>query len=84
MRFALILPALLVLASCGADEVTVSKRPDVSYARVEPAAGMTYKEYRQHETWGQGDVIAAQRRFLMLDRNNDGRLTEDELGAASP
>lgn len=74
---------ILFLSACGSDDVQLSKRPDVSYSRVEPAAGMTYKEYRQHETWGQGDVITAQRRFLMLDRNNDGRLSEDELGAAS-
>lgn len=81
MKYAFALALTVILTACGSDDVQVSKRPDVSYSRVEPAAGMTYKEYRQHETWGQGDVIAAQRRFLILDRNNDGRLSEEELGA---
>lgn len=70
----------LFLSACGSDEVVVEKRADISYAAVEPAAGMTYSEFREHETWGQGDMHEAQKRFIILDRNNDGRLSDEELG----
>lgn len=71
--------ALLLLAGCGETE-KISARPEISYADIQPASGMTYQEFRQHETWGQGDMRDAHKRFLMLDRDNNGRLTQDEIG----
>lgn len=81
MRF-LITFFTLILSACGSDDVIVEKRADVSYADIQPAAGMTYPEYRQHEIWGQGDMLTAQKRFMILDRDNNGRLSDDELGGA--
>ncbi len=71
--------AIALLTACSGTE-DIAKRPDVSYHDIQPAAGMTYPEFRRHETWGQGDMSAAQKRFITLDRNNDGRLSDHELG----
>ena len=79
MRF-LVLLAVVFVTSCGSDEVTVSKRPEVSYQNVEPAAGMTYGEFRRHEILGAGDMRDAQKRFMLLDRDNNGSLSQHELG----
>lgn len=79
MLRALPILALLILTSCGGTE-KVTARPEVSYAQIQPASGMTYEEFRKHEEWGQGDMRSAQKRFLVLDRDNNGRLTPDELG----
>ncbi len=80
MKFFWLLP-LIVLSACGGSEVVAEKqRPDVSYQDIQPAAGMTYPEFRRHETWGEGDMRDVQKRFLILDRNNDGRLSDHELG----
>lgn len=79
MRY-LVLFAAVFLASCGSDEVTVSKRPEVSYQNVEPAAGMTYGDFRKHEVLGAGDMRDAQKRFITLDRDNNGSLSKHELG----
>jgi Ca2+-binding EF-hand superfamily protein len=70
----------LFLVGCGSDEVVVEKRADVSYAELTPAAGMTYREFRESHEFGEGDMHMAQKRFLMLDRNNNGSLSQDELG----
>lgn len=72
--------AVLLLSACGSDEVTVSERPGVSYATIQPAAGITYQEFRKTHEWGAGDLQAAQKRFILLDRNNDGHLSDEELG----
>ena len=40
--------------------------------------GMTYQDLRDHDV-NEGDVWAAQKRFLVLDRNNDGRLSPSEF-----
>lgn len=78
MKKYLVLP-LLFLSACGSDEVIVEKRADVSYADIQPAAGLTYREFRDTHEFGAGDMHAAQKRFLILDRDNNGRLSEDEL-----
>ncbi len=68
--------AVLLLAACGSDETAPP--------RISPAAGgdprptgMTYREYSA--THGDGS-LESQKRFLMLDRNNNGHLSDDELG----
>ena len=73
-KFAAVL-CFLVLAACGTDEAAAPK-----ISRMEPAAGggMTYPEFRDHDV-NEGDAFAAQKRFLILDRNNDGRLSPSEF-----
>jgi hypothetical protein len=70
--------ALFLLASCGSGEET--KRPELSLAKQEPSAGMDYRAFRNHQTWGEGDMTTVQKRFIVLDRNNNGVLSPDELG----
>ena len=67
---------VLILIACGSTEQAAA--PKVS--RVEPAAGegMTYHEFRDHDV-NEGDTWAAQKRFLILDRNNDGKLSPLEF-----
>lgn len=67
---------VLFLSACGSTEQ--AEAPKVS--RVEPAAGagMTYHEFRDHHI-NEGDTWAAQKRFLILDRNNDGKLSPSEF-----
>ncbi len=69
--------AVLLLSACGSTEQQ-AEAPKVS--RVEPAAGggMTYHEFRDHDI-NEGDKWAAQKRFLILDRNNDGKLSPSEF-----
>ncbi len=76
----LLIISTVMLSACGGTEEKITARPEVSYAQIQPASGMTYEEFRQHEEWGQGDMRDAQKRFLVLDRDNNGRLTPDELG----
>jgi hypothetical protein len=78
MRF-LVCIAALFLSACGGNE-TLQKRSEVSYQDIQPAAGMTYGEFRQHEVLGAGDMMTAQKRFIMLDRDNNGSLSEQERG----
>lgn len=66
----------LLLSACGDGDAT--KRPEVSYRDAAPLSGMTYGDFRRHED-GAGDMDAAQKRFLTLDRDNNGRLTPDEF-----
>lgn len=79
MRLALLLSVVIFLSACGNEPVVVEKRADVSYADIQPASGMRYQEFRRHPM-GQGDYLAAQKRFLLLDRNHDGKLSPLELG----
>ena len=78
MKRCVVVTALL-LSACGGNE-TVSARPEVSYQDIQPAAGMTYGEFRKHEVLGEGDMLIAQKRFIMLDRDNNGSLSKEELG----
>jgi hypothetical protein len=72
----MILAISFFLSACGGAEETAA--PKVS--RVEPAAGagMSYQEFRDHHI-NEGDQWAAQKRFLILDRNNDGKLSPSEF-----
>lgn len=77
MKKAAALAVVLMLAACGgtADEAAAPK-----VSRVEPAAGggMSYPEFRDHAV-NEGDMFAAQKRFIILDRNNDGLLSPSEF-----
>lgn len=72
-----VLLCALLLTACGGTEQQ-AEAPKVS--RMEPAAGagMTYQDFRDHDV-NEGDVWAAQKRFLILDRNNDGKLSPSEF-----
>lgn len=76
IRIFIVLAALTLAACSGSMEEAAA--PEVS--RVQPAAGggMTYQEFRDHDI-NEGDKWAAQKRFLILDRNNDGRLSPSEF-----
>ena len=39
---------------------------------------MSYHDFRDHHI-NEGDQWAAQKRFLILDRNNDGKLSPGEF-----
>lgn len=67
------------LAACGGREVDVSAERMVS--RVEPAAapGLTYSAFRVHPFNDGSEMRAVQKRFLTLDRDNNGLLTQDEF-----
>jgi hypothetical protein len=76
-RLILLLP--LCLMACGGGTIE-NKRPDVSRAAPSQTSGMTYPEFRHHPMNRESDYLAAQKRFMALDRNNDGRLSSHELG----
>lgn len=77
MRKLAVLSLALLLAACGGTREEAAA-PKVS--RMEPAAGvgMTYQDFRDHHI-NEGDRLAAQKRFLILDRNNDGKLSPSEF-----
>lgn len=77
MRKRLITLAMaLSLSACGG----VEEAPAPKVSRMEPAAGagMSYQEFRDHHI-NEGDTWATQKRFLILDRNNDGKLSPSEF-----
>lgn len=76
MRRVLAALAVLLLAACGSD--------DTPPPRISPASGgdpvpqgMSYREYSARH--GDGS-LESQKRFLMMDRNNNGHLSPDEMG----
>ena len=73
----MILLSVVLLSACGSS-IEEAAAPKVS--RVEPVAGggMSYPEFREHEI-NDGDTFAAQKRFIILDRNNDGHLSPAEF-----
>lgn len=71
MKRFLILP-VLCLSACGGN----ADSPEVSRAHMPEAQGMTYRQFREHTGGGE----AAQKRFLMLDRDNNGRIAPHEMG----
>ena len=77
MKRAAFLIAVLCLSACGSTEEEAAA-PMIS--RMEPAAGggMSYQDFRDHAV-NDGDSFAAQKRFLILDRNNDGSLSPSEF-----
>lgn len=74
-KIAVFIPLLFAAACGGGTSVPPAK---VSRADMTPAQGMTYEQFRRHEA-GTGDLHAAQKRFIMLDRNNNGVLSQDEF-----
>lgn len=77
MKYCLLI-TLLLLSACGAEQKAVSAR---QVSRVEPAAasGLTYREFRIHEFNEGSDMKDVQKRFLSLDRDNNGLLTPNEF-----
>lgn len=73
MRYFAILTVFLLSACGGGPTREVSRAGDYT------PSGMTYDEFRNHPK-NDSDSLAAQKRFITLDRNNDGRLSEAERG----
>lgn len=68
---------VLMLAACGGE----AERAEISRASdIEPAAGLSYDQFRSHDMNNGADSLAAQKRFLALDRDNNGRLDPNEIG----
>ncbi len=65
---------LLTLTACG----SVESAREVSRAGDYQPQGMTYAQFRNH--MGDEDSLAAQKRFLALDRDNNGVLSPMERG----
>lgn len=76
MKRALAVSTIILLAACGIDEAAAPRISPASGGDPRPT-GMTYREYSA--THGDGS-IESQKRFLMLDRNNNGHLSDEELG----
>ncbi len=70
---------VLLLGACGGGDRQPA--PKISRAQDYTPQGMTYEEFRSRGVQG-GDngSLAAQKRFLMLDRDHNGRLSQSELG----
>ncbi len=66
------------LSACGGGEISPS-RPNVSKAEIPVASGMTYEQFKSHPFNHGADMAAVQKRFILLDRNHNGRLSADEF-----
>ncbi len=76
MKHVLAVSAVILLSACGSDDTPPPRISPASGGDPRPT-GMTYREYSS--VHGDGS-LESQKRFLMLDRNNNGHLSEEELG----
>ena len=90
------LMALLTVAACGSSAPEVKPRTVSPYQTVDTGPSLTYQEYREYsdvkaerlggEEYAQRRAeradgnSALHKRFLVLDRNHDGKLSYAELG----
>ncbi len=74
MRKILILTALL-LSACGGAQAT----REISPVDMPPVTGMKYQDFRNHDWNKDGGSEEAQKRFLKLDRDNNGVLSQNEM-----
>jgi hypothetical protein len=72
----LLIAIVLVLSACGGSE---KPAPEVSRRDHPISQGMTYQQFRNHEINTDSDMKAAQKRFLILDRDNNGILSPSEF-----
>lgn len=71
---------VLLLGACGGSGVE-QPAPKISRAQDYTPQGMTYDEFRKRGVRdGDNSSLAAQKRFLTLDRDHNGRLSDAELG----
>lgn len=76
MRAFFIVPVLF-LAACAAD----TPSPKISRAEDAPVPALSYGEFRALAIHDGDDLSLVQKRFIMLDRDNNGRLTQNEYSA---
>lgn len=78
MKKIMSLSCVLFLAACSGGS---GSGPKVSRAQEYQLQGMTYEQFRERGVRdGDNSSLAAQKRFLTLDRDHNGRLSENELG----
>lgn len=65
--------AVLCLAACSGGEA--GPGPKVSRAHMPPPQGQNYEQFRQ----STGHAPDASKRFIMMDHDNNGHLSDDEL-----
>lgn len=67
---------VLLIAACGGGGPSA---PEVSRAHTPYPSGMSYDEFRSHAFNDGTDMNAVQKRFLLLDRDNNGVLSPSEF-----
>ncbi len=72
-----VLLAVFLLSACGGSN---GPAPEVSRAAVPHPVGMSYEQFSAHEFNAGADSRAVQKRFLLLDRDNNGVLSANEFG----
>ncbi len=70
-----VLFASLFLTACGSTEPA----REVSRADMPPVSGMKYQDFKNHDWNKGGSSIEAQKRFIKLDRDNNGVLSQNEM-----
>lgn len=68
---------VLILSACGASD-TGSPR-EVSRADTPMPQGLTYEQFRGHSFNNNADMGVVQKRFILLDRDHNGVLSENEF-----
>jgi len=77
MKKIVTLLAALTLTACGGE----APAPEISRRDMpESPQGMGYEQFRNHSMNAGSEMGAIQKRFILLDRDNNGVLTEDEFG----
>ncbi len=66
---------IFLLSACGGG----TPSPEVSRAHTPYPSGMGYEEFRNHSFNDGADMRAVQKRFLLLDRDNNGVLSSSEF-----
>ncbi len=65
---------VLFLAACAGD----TPSPRISRASPEPVPAINYTQFRALAAHNGDDLGLIQKRFIMLDRDNNGMLTQNE------
>lgn len=73
----LLLLTVFLLSACGGASVPA---PEVSRAVVPHPVGMSYEQFKSHGFNAGASSNAVQKRFLLLDRDNNGVLSANEFG----
>lgn len=78
MKYLLPVFMFLFLAACGNDAAKVQPRAGGLTPMPDMADGLTYAQFRNMPANADDDMMMVQKRFLSLDRDNNGLLTSNE------